>query len=399
MPIQSAVGVVLAFRREATFGTLATNDATARQVPYVSHSLGLSKSAIESEEIRPDFQVATMRHGNRMVAGDLQLQLQAGTYSPLMEAALRRDFATVPSLSALTNVTAAASGTGGTFTRATGSWITDGLRVGMCVRMTGWTAPAAGNNARNYTIVSLTATVMTVAETVTAKAAGDSIVVSVPGRRTFIPTTGHTQASFSIEEWNPDVPRSNRFVGARVNEMRVGLQPNARASLSFALMGRDRQVAAGRYFTSATTPAAAVMQTGHNGVLVINGAVSAVITGLDLTVTHGMEALNVVGSNVASDIAYDTARVSGTLSCYFDTTALDDVFDAETEIALIVRTADDTSIGGGFIQWCLPRIKLAGGTFSTEARSRVQSFDFSALLSDGANGNESTTLVVQDSAA
>lgn len=399
MPIQSAVGVVLAFRRETTFGTLATNDATARQVPYVSHSLALSKSAIESEEIRPDYQVATMRHGNRMVAGDMTLQLQAGTYSPLMEAVLRRDFATVPSLSALTNVTAASTGAGGTFTRAAGSWITDGLRVGMCVRMTGWTTTATGNNARNYTIVGLTATVMTVAETVSAKAAGDSIVVSVPGKRTFVPLTGHTQASFTLEQWNPDVPRSNRFVGARINEMRVGLQPNARASLSFSLMGRDRQVAAGRYFTSASTPAAAVMQTGHNGLLVVNGSVSAVITGLEMTVAHGMEALNVVGSNIASDIAYDTVRVSGTLSAYFDSTALDDVFDSESEISLILRTADDTSSGGGFIQWCLPRIKLAGGTFGTQAKSRVQSFEFTALLSDGTAGHEATTLVVQDSAA
>lgn len=396
MPIQSAVGVVLAFRRESTFGTIATNDATARQVPYVSHSLALSKTAIASEEIRPDYQMATMRHGNRSVAGDLQLQLQTGTYSPLMESALRRDFTAVAALSALTNVTAASAGTGGTFTRATGSWITDGLMVGMCVRMSGWTAPATANNARNYTIVALTATVMTVAETVTAKAAGDSVVVSIPGRVTWAPTTGHTQTSYTVEEWNPDVPRSHRFLGCRVNTMGIELPPNARAALNFGLIGRDRGVNAARYFTSAVTPPAAVMQTGHNGVLVVNGTPSGVITGLSVNLSNGMEAGAVVGTNLTPDVFHGRMSVTGQLSAYFESSALDDVFDLESEISLIVRAADDTSAGGGFIQLCLPRIKLAGGSYSTANQSRVQSFDFTSLLAS-AGGLPNTSLFIQDS--
>jgi hypothetical protein len=399
MPIQSAVGVMLAFRKETTFGTIATNDATARVVPYVSHSLALSKSTIESEEIRSDRQVATMRHGNRAVGGDLQLQLQTGTYSPLMEAVLRRDFAAVSSLSALTNVTAASVGSGGTFTRAAGSWITDGLRVGMCVRMTGWTTTATGNNSRNYTIVSLTATVMTVAETVSAKAAGDSIVVSIPGKLTWVPSTGHTTTSFTVEEWNPDVPRSNRFLGVRANSMGIELPPNARATLSFGMLGRDREASATRHFSSASTPAAAVMQTGHNGLLVVDGAVSGIVTGLSLNVTNSMEVGAAVGSNLTPDVFYGSLRASGQLSAYFDSTALDDVFDAESEISLIVRTSDDSAVGGNFMQLCLPRIKLAGGSFSTNNQSRVQSFDFTALLHPGTNGNEATTLLLQDAGA
>lgn len=396
MAIQSSAGVVLAYRRETTFGTLATNDATARAVPYVSHSLALTKSAIMSEEIRPDFQIATMRHGNRGVAGDMALQLQTGTYSPLMESAVRRDFAQVTSLAALTNVTAASVGSGGTFTRAAGSWITDGLRVGMCIRMTGWTTTAAGNNNRNYTIVTLTATVITVAETVSAKAAGDSIVVSIPGRVTYVPTSSHTQTSYSIEEWSPDVPNSFRFTGCRVNTMQISAPPNARAALTFGFIGRDRAQAATRYFSSATTPAASVMQVGHNGILVVNGATSGIVTGFDVTLTNNMQAGQVVGANLTPDVFHGLIQVTGTLSAYFDTTALDAVFDAESEIGLILRMADDTSANSNFLQVSLPRIKLAGGSYSTETASRVQSFEFTALLHPGTSGNESTTLMLQD---
>lgn len=396
MPIQSAVGVGLAFRREASIGVIATNDATARAVPYVNHTLALSKSAIESEEIRPDFQTATMRHGNRSVGGDLQLQLQTGTYSPLMESALRRDFTAVPALSALTNVTAASVGNGGTFTRATGSWITDGLRVGMCIRMAGWTTTATANNARNYTIVALTATVLTVAEAVVSKASGDSIVVSIPGRVTFIPSTGHTQTSYTVEEWNPDVPRSNRFLGCRVNTMAVSAPPNARAELNFGLLGRDRSTAASRYFTSAVTPAAAVMQVGHNGLLVVNGTPSGIVTGFELNLTNNMEVGAAVGSNLTPDVFHGRMVVNGRLTAYFDTTALDDVFDLESEIGVILRVSDDTAVNSNFLQLSLPRIKLAGGSYSTANQSRVQSFDFSALRHEGGSGNEATTLMLQD---
>lgn len=396
MSIQSAAGVVLAFRRETTFGTLATNDATARQVPYVGHTLQLSKSAIESEEIRPDFQKATMRHGNRGVGGDLQLQLQTGTYSPLMESAVRRDFTAIPALAALTNVTAAALPVGGTFTRAAGSWITDGLYVGLCIRMAGWTTTATANNARNYTIVALTATVMTVAETVVAKAAGDSIVVSVPGRISFIPSTGHTQTSYTVEEWNPDVPRSNRFLGCRVNTMQVSAPPNARAQLTFGVLGKDRGVQTTRHFAAAVTPAAAVMQVGHNGVILFNGVPRAVITSFDLTLTNNMQVGETVGSNVTPDVFHGVVQVSGSLGAYFDDTSFDDVFDLENEVSLILRLADDTGVGGNFIQLALPRIKLAGGSFSTNNASRMQSFDFTGLRHEGTSGNQATTLLIQD---
>lgn len=396
MPIQSAAGVVLSFRRETTPGTLATNDATARHVPYISHGLMLSKDTINSEEIRPDFQMATMRHGNRQVGGPLAFQLQTGTYSPLMEAALRRDFAVVTTLSALTNVTAASVGSGGTFTRGTGSWITDGLFVGLVVRMTGWTTTATGNNARNYTIVALTATVMTVAETVVAKAAGDSVVVSIPGRVTWIPASGHTTPAFSFEEWNPDVPRSNRFTGVRINEMGVNLQPNARADLTFSSLGRDRATNAARYFSSGTVPAASVMQVGHQGVLVVNGTPSATVTGLQLNLTNSMEVGQVIGSATPADVFFGRMMVSGSLTAFFDSTTLDDVFDLESEISIIARANDDTTVGGGFINFCVPRIKLAGGSYSTASASRVQTFEFTSLLAS-ATGNQATSLIVQDS--
>lgn len=397
MSIQSAVSVALSYRRETgTIGTLAPNDATAKTVPYVSHSLNLSKSAIASEEIRPDYQMATMRHGNRSVGGDLQLQLQTGTYNELMASALRREFTGVTALTGL-SVTAAVLGSGGTHTRATGSWITDGLRVGMCVRFSGYTSTGVPNNARNYTIVALTATVMTVAEATVARTGDTTVGLTVPGRVTWMPLTGHTQTSYSMEEWKPDVPRSHRHLGLRVNTMALGLPPNARATLAFGMLGRDSAVSATRYFTSAVVPAAAPMQVGHQGVLVVGGVAQGTVTALQINVTNSMEVGAVVGSALTPDVFHGPMSVTGSFTVYEETGTLYDVFDQETEIGLIARVTDDPSAASGFIQICLPRIKLAGGSYSTSNQSRLQSFEFTALLSPTTGGNEATTMLLQDS--
>lgn len=393
MPIQSASGLLLAYRRETgTIGTLAPNDATAKVVPYVSHSLALSKSAIASEEVRPDFQRATMRHGNRGLGGDLQLQLQCGTYNELMASAMRRDFAAV---TAITGLTVTATAGAPHFTRSAGSWITDGLTVGMAVRFTGFTAGAAVNNARNFTITALTATGMTVAETVVAGSGGTG--VTVPGRVTWMPLTGHTQTSYTVEEWKPDVPRSHRHLGLRVNTMAIGLPPNARATLAFGMLGRDSAVSASRYFSSASTPAASVMQVGHNGTLVVGGVALGTVTALQINVTNNMEVGQTVGSNITPDVFHGPMEVTGSFTLYEDTGTLYDVLDQETEISLIARATEDLSANSNFLQLCLPRIKLSGGSYSTSNQSRLQSFDFTALLHPGTSGNQATTMLLQDS--
>ena len=104
----------------------------------------------------------------------------------------------------------------------------------------------------------------------------------------------------------------------------------------------------------------------------------------------------VVGSALTPDVFHGPMMVSGSFSVYEESGTLYDVFDSESEIALILRAQDDTSANSGFINLCLPRIKLAGGSYSTANQSRVQSFDYTALLAS-ATGNQATTLILQDS--
>lgn len=77
----------LAYIAEVTFGVTPGTPQLTR-LPINTHSLGLNKSIIESQEIRPDRQVAVSRHGNKNAVGDIVVEFRATDYDPLLESAL-----------------------------------------------------------------------------------------------------------------------------------------------------------------------------------------------------------------------------------------------------------------------------------------------------------------------
>ena len=78
----------LSYIVESTFGTTPTSSPVLTPIRHTGTTLGLSKDAIESEELRQDRQVANFRHGNKSVGGDINFELSYGTFDDLIEATL-----------------------------------------------------------------------------------------------------------------------------------------------------------------------------------------------------------------------------------------------------------------------------------------------------------------------
>jgi len=83
----------LSYVVEATFGTTPTNPSFT-PIRHTGTTLGLSKDAVESEELREDRQVAHFRHGNKSVTGDINFELSYGGLDALLEATLCGTWAT-----------------------------------------------------------------------------------------------------------------------------------------------------------------------------------------------------------------------------------------------------------------------------------------------------------------
>ena len=77
----------LTYVTETGFGeTPSAPDMTI--LPFNTHSLNLTKEAIESEEIRSDRLTNIQRHGQRQVGGDIAVDFRADDFDPLVESAM-----------------------------------------------------------------------------------------------------------------------------------------------------------------------------------------------------------------------------------------------------------------------------------------------------------------------
>jgi len=404
MAIAAGIETIVGLKKETTFGTIA-GAASAQLIRRVDLSLDLSKDTYESAEKVSHAQVADFRHGVKRVGGTLNGELAPLSYKLPMQSIMRKDFVAGVNSTALTNVTAAA-GPPGTFTRAGGSFLTDGFKVGDIVRWTGWTTTGTNNNTRNYQITALTALIMTVRgtgdEVVAAKASGDSVTCTVVGKRTHIPATGRTDDSYTVEKWFPDIAQSERYVGCKFSSMTVRLPATGIATISFTIVGQDMQTGTAAYFTAPTAVGTQAVTAAVNGKLRVAGADVATLTSLEFTLDWGVAGEPVVGSNLIPALTYGRGRVSGSFTAFFEDATLRDLFVNETEAAIITNVTTSSAITADFICFNMSRIKVGGAAKADADLGIVQTFPFTALLDTvGGTGvaTENTTLSIQDSAA
>lgn len=401
MPIGLGINKEILFKKETTFDAIPTPPGW-QTLRRTSFSADPNIAIIESDEMRTDAQYADVRNGLHTHPVQLSTELSPGGYQGPIELLMRTTYAAPVTTGALTTV-AAAAGPPGTFTRTAGSFITDGFRVGMIVRLTGWTTTAAANNNRNYRIIALTATVMTVSgagdEVVATKVAGDSVTIASAGRRIIMPLTP-VLGSGAIEMWQPDVPASERFTGLRFATMNVAADPKGMIKADFGGMARSMITGATRYATAPIAAPVTPVLGGLGGALRLAGTDRATVTSASFNVDGSMSTEAVLGSDLSPDIFMDRQSVTGQLNVFFDSTDLRDAYLNETEVSLdLLLETNASQLNAEFMAFSFPRIKLTSGNKPDGRNGLQQQINFRALLHPGGVGIDATTLAIQDSLA
>lgn len=399
--IASGIAKSIFYKKEdVCWGDIPSVLTGAKTIRRVTGNFQLNKEGVTSEELRTDYQMQDFRHGNRMVEGSVNGELSPGSYSDLIGSALRRDFTAGVTLS---GVSVDAVAMTSKVTRATGSWIASGIKAGDVVRFTGFTAPALANNNKNFIVVAVTAldlTVVSLDKTPLVAATGATVTAVVQGKKTFIPTSGHTDDSYTFEEWYSDIAQSEVYTGNKVNTVGIQIPATGMATVDFAFMGKDRYSTGTTQFFSSPAPQASTgVFQGANGALVVNGAVIALVTSLSININNNISGDPVVGSNTKPDLFQGRCLVDGEFSAYFTDRQIADYFDDEVEISLIAALTTDNSASADFVTVVLPRIKVNSDTKSDGEQGIVSSHSFQALKGVGANNYEATTIQIQDSAA
>lgn len=392
MSLQTGITVDVVHGAEAVFGALAASN-TGRRMRRTSSSLALSKATNQSTEIRPDSQVVDLRHGLRKVKGDIKTELAIGAHDDWLEAVLRGGWT---SGAVLASGAAAVTASGQSFIRATGSWLADGFKVGDVVR---WSGVSSGNDGRRLRVTDLTATVMTVAETVETVAGGNSACsCSVAGRKL---VNGVQQRSFTIEHAYAEAGFSQLFSGCRIGSLDLALPASGFVTAGFGVSGRNMVVREGAdapYFagpaSSASNPALAAV----DGTLRLGAVDIGVVTGLNLSVDLGLTGDGVLGTDVLPEIFYGRTTVTGTMTAFVEDASLLKSYDGEDELGLHVLLAAPGAASTGFLAIHLPRIKFTGGSIRVEGEHGLPiTLPFQALgRIDGDSRYDAATIVLQE---
>lgn len=390
----------VSYKKETTFGVLA-GTGSGKQLRRVTSAFNLKKETYESSELRTDRQTADFRHGVRSAEGSLNGELSPSSYSDFMQAILARDF-TTGAVTAALSITVAASGSLWTVTRSTGSWLTDSFNVGKVFAMTGGSLHAL-NTSKNLLIVSMTATILTVkvlnGTALQAEGPIATVVATVRGKDTLVPSTGHTDQSFTVEEWYSDIVQSEVFVGMKISSMNTQLPATGLATVDFSAAGADlRQTGTSQYFTTPAAQGTNGIFAAVQGAVIVNGLPAALITSADFTVERATENAVAVGSNAVQEIFTGRIKATGNLSVYFQDATFRDYFKDETVVSLVFALATSDAANADFISYTLPKVKLGSFTKSDGELGLTASASFSALLNDVSTvGLPLTTIQIQDS--
>ena len=398
MATASGINKVVSYKKETSFGTLPSPTTGGQTLRRVSSTFNLTKETYQSEEIRTDYQLVDFRHGVRAVEGSISGELSAGTYADFLASALARNW-TAATPSALGSTTIASVGGTYTITRTTGSWLTDAVRVGNVIRLTGF---ATANNNANLLVIALTATVATVVALNGVKLTNETVASGVAavatGKTTYAPTTGHTDDSYTFEEWYADIGQSEVTVGNKVNTVGIALPATGLTTVDLSFMGQDlKQRGVSQFFTSPSAQNSSGIFAAVNGALIVNGAPVALVTGANFNINRNMTSEAVVGSNIKPEIYEGRIIVDGDFTTLYQDGTFAGYFDNETEISLVVALTANSLPNSEFMSFTIPRLKLSTDTKDDGEKGIVSSNSFQALKGYGANGFEATTLMIQDS--
>lgn len=401
MAIASGLLKATSYKKQTALGTPATG-ASGKLARRTSAVFKADRDTFASNEIVTHHQSTGVAYGLQKADGKIDGLLSSATFADLIGSILEKDFAAGVDSGSLT-ITYGGTTNAWTAARASGSFLTDGFKVGDVIRASSGSVTA--NNSRNFyitAVVALTITFRALDEAAVTTGSSTTTTLTVTGKKTHAPTTGHTKDYYTFEEWYSDISKSETFTDCRVAAINVGLPATGNATISIDVVGLNRTLGTSQVLTSPTVTATAIM-AAINGLITIGGTVQAVATGITISISNSAaNAGAVIGSNVGADVTTGRIMVSGTLTAQFDSTTLQALYAAETNTSISVVLTGDNTGTADFIAINLPRIKLTGDAPDDGEKAIIRSYPFTAEYNAaGGSGvsSEQTIMSVQDSAA
>lgn len=404
MAVAQGINKQLAYKVQSAKGTTASGSG-GQLLRRETATFGLKKDTFSSNEITSHQQHTGDKHGIAKTEGMLNGNLSGETYWDFLCALTRKAEAATSAISSLTLTVA---GTGPyTVARSAGDFLTGGIKIGDVVRLTGANLDAA-NVGKNLLVTGVIDTTLTVVvlngSTMTAESSKASSTVTVTGKKTWVPTSGHTNLYYTIEEWYSDITKSHVFPDMKAAKADIALPPTGNATIGISFLGLGERTKSGsQSLTTPTAETTSEILSSVNGKLLIGGTTYVTATSLSLSIdTSSSHGEAVIGSNYVTDIQKGDIKVTGSFAVLYENDTLSDFLDSELATSIVAVIAENDDADAEFIGFTMSRVKVFSDDNDDGKKQLVRTYNFTAEI-NGAGGaalaNHQTIIQIQDSLA
>lgn len=366
MPYQTNFNAYVAAKVQSAIGTPASGSGG-----FIIRQTGgtpakLTKTAIDSKEVRRDAQHTRGRHGMQATtAGPYGTEVSIGSVDPIYVALLRGvwDTEITTTQSDFTSLTTGAH----TIILTSGNPITLGFRVNDVIQATGLTD--AANNSKNLHITGLSATTITVAETLVVNAVADtSCSIIRRGRKVIMPAAGAlVNTYFTLDSYEYDIDTSRVLSDCFVKSGKWSMAPNGLVMFEPTFVGTGdwtiETAGSSPLLTSPTLSSGAPLAV-LDATLLIGGVVMADLTAFDVTLDTAPVAPAVAASKISPTVLPGLNTVTMNLKFLRKDTSWDADFLNESSMSLSVTAVDQAAEPKNFLSLNVPYFTLGSADVS-----------------------------------
>ena len=360
----------LYYAKETSYG-VGPSPLDMTEVRNTEDTISLVRDSFVSDERRGDRGIHDMRLGNKQPAGDISFEFSYGAFDDFLLAGLGASAWVAPYTDLTVNVIVDADEK--TYTRATGSWLTSGVKVGDTITVTGLTTTADNITAK---VTAVTATILTFGD---ATGLADITVAEggVFNTDARVIKKGSTVTSFAIEKAFTDVTEYQLYTGGIVNTVNLEVSPNAMITGSFGMMFQDAENGGTVYHNDITGVVTNRPFDAFTGYIKENDTTNSIASSLSISLDNGFERNFVLMQNTAPQMTSGKSNVTGSVTLYFSDSIIYDKFVNETESSIELRLADDEN--NGYVI-TLPRIKYTSADTPVSSDGAIiNTMNFQAL--------------------
>jgi len=257
-------------------------------------------------------------------------------------------------------VTVASAASGFTFTRSTGSWITDGVAVGDIITFGGFAA--VGNNA-SFQVTALTALAVTCGNATGCTAVVSDTDVTATTGADYL-KVGSTQRRVAWEIYHSDTEEYLRMIDTEISNFNLSLNANGEISFDMtAIGGTELDLGAnigdpvsGATYVETTKP----FYDSFNGTISLAGATGIYFSSMSPTINNQSTPLFALGSRYPFAISHGKMMGDMSLTAYYTDETIKSKYQDETSLNLKVQIKyeDEELIDTDFHEIEFPSTKI-----------------------------------------